>query len=249
MSHRVAIEIEEFFKHIDMSMLQNNKHSRLHSLVENIELKKVLVSYVEENTPLVEKTTDFSDMGFPENAAVFLVNHDWDKFISGINPSDEEIRLPSDSCIFEFSFPNLYVIYWINSASEHFIFSYMWKLWSGAYSPVPHQFTIHKLLWSQIKALCVALDAEVAETEMIRAPTFLNRKRIKKGRTPLNDYHVVNLAKRHKIANPHGGHSGTKYRLHFRRGHWRHYEDHKTWVKWCLAGDADLGFVDKHYTM
>jgi hypothetical protein len=33
------------------------------------------------------------------------------------------------------------------------------------------------------------------------------------------------------------------------RGHWRHYERHKTWIKWTLVGDPDLGFVDKHYRL
>lgn len=37
--------------------------------------------------------------------------------------------------------------------------------------------------------------------------------------------------------------------MHFRRGHWRHYQDHRTWIKWCLVGDPDLGFVDKHYKL
>jgi hypothetical protein len=42
---------------------------------------------------------------------------------------------------------------------------------------------------------------------------------------------------------------GPKRRLHFRRGHFRHFDGWKTWVNWCLVGDPDLGFVDKHYKL
>jgi hypothetical protein len=42
---------------------------------------------------------------------------------------------------------------------------------------------------------------------------------------------------------------GRKKRLHFRRGHWRHYETHKTWIKWMLVGDPDLGFIEKQYRL
>ena len=39
----------------------------------------------------------------------------------------------------------------------------------------------------------------------------------------------------------------TGKRLHFVRGHWRRYEEHKTWIRWRLRGDPDLGFIDKSY--
>jgi hypothetical protein len=38
-------------------------------------------------------------------------------------------------------------------------------------------------------------------------------------------------------------------RLHFRRRHWRHFVNHKTWIKWTLVGDPDLGFIDKDYRL
>ena len=171
------------------------------------------------------------------------------------NPSDEEIRLPSDSCAFEFAFSEAYFIYWIVD-ELHILFAEMNSIgegWGAMLLQNPSLLEASKLegfktLWHAIKAICVALDAEVAEEEIIRV-SFARKSRIKKGQAPMRDYHIVNLAKRHRIANPHGGHSGIKHRLHFRRGHWRHYEDHKTWIKWCLAGDAELGFIDKHYTV
>lgn len=37
--------------------------------------------------------------------------------------------------------------------------------------------------------------------------------------------------------------------MHFVRGHWRHYEVSKTWIRWHLRGDPDLGFIDKEYRL
>jgi hypothetical protein len=104
-------------------------------------------------------------------------------------------------------------------------------------------------LWDQVKAICVALDAEVATSTVVRAPHKLNEKRIRDGKAPIVDYRVVDLSRRHRIANPSGLHEGGKKRLHFRRGHWRHYETTKTWVRWCLVGNPDLGFIQKHYSL
>lgn len=102
-----------------------------------------------------------------------------------------------------------------------------------------------------IAAMCICLDAEVLVTEVVRAPHKLNAARIKQGKTPVNDHHVVSLARRHRIGNPmehvsDGSRIGT-VRGHWRRGHWRHYADHKTWIKFQLVGNLDLGFISKEY--
>lgn len=79
----------------------------------------------------------------------------------------------------------------------------------------------------------------------------INHQRERRGRLPLADYHVVMLAHRRRLEplprDP--GAEVTRKRLHFRRGHWRHYANHKTWIKWMLVGDPDLGFVDKEYRL
>lgn len=33
------------------------------------------------------------------------------------------------------------------------------------------------------------------------------------------------------------------------RGHWRRLSTFKTWVRWHLRGNPDLGFIDKKYTL
>lgn len=230
--------------------------SRLHEFLDyakNHENKIRAIDRINSNGDLV----DININSFPnlEDAPAFVIQHNWCEILKDIGDiTDEEVRLPVLGCVFEFSFRMMHVIFFTDDDLDLiFIFS---KLpsgrWTGYLTELKEaetqNFNVCEV-WKQVKAMCVALDAEVVETEIIRAPEKLNRKRIKKGKKPRNDYHIVNLTRRYRISNPHGGHSGIKHRLHFRRGHWRHYEDHKTWVKWCLAGDPDLGFVDKHYTM
>jgi hypothetical protein len=104
----------------------------------------------------------------------------------------------------------------------------------------------------QIRALLISLDAEVAVAEVVRAPHKLNAQREKKGQPPLLDYHIVSLARRsraERLPTEPGHEPHHRVRMHFRRGHWRHFENHKTWIRWMLVGDPDLGFIDKHYRL
>lgn len=100
----------------------------------------------------------------------------------------------------------------------------------------------------QIKAACIALDAQVAEATTVREA----HSRSGGGSPqPLKAHHIVSLARR--TARPaslgDGSGSGRRKRLHFRRGHWRHFEAHKTWIRWMLVGNPDLGFVEKEYRL
>jgi len=109
-----------------------------------------------------------------------------------------------------------------------------------------------KLCAAQIRAILIALEARVASAEVIRADYKLNAAREKRGKLPLYDYHIVSLARRARTANPlplDPDRHITRRRLHFRRGHWRHYEKHKVWIEWMLVGDPDLGFIDKEYRL
>lgn len=108
---------------------------------------------------------------------------------------------------------------------------------------------------AQARFASIALDAKVAETEVIRAPHRLNRAREKAGKLPLYDYHVINLARRtrpSRLEPIEGGLETEKRnspRLHFRRQHWRYFANHCTRIPWTLAGDPDLGFIEKHYRL
>jgi hypothetical protein len=125
----------------------------------------------------------------------------------------------------------------------------------GTLNPLPDDdvaLPVIRFVAGQIRAISIALDAEVAQANVVRAPHRSNQPpRLRK---PLPDYsyHVLSLARRSKAeraeVDPNAP-AGTRKRLHFRRGHWRHYQESKTWINWCLVGDPDLGFVDKHYKL
>jgi len=229
--------------------IEENKCSRLSSLTTAL-LNDEVVAYDDDQKYVNDMTqVDLSELHS------FVIKHDWHVMLKSVNPLDKEIRLPFDECSFEFIVNGVVFIYWIwgelkkNYRWNAIIFMKGLNTWLALAVPHPDDYDISQFLWKQINAICVVLDAEVVKTEVIRAPYKLSKKRIKKGKTPLSDYHIINLAKRHQITNPLHGHSGTKHRWHFRRGHWRHYEDHKTWIKWYFAGDPALGIIEKHYTV
>lgn len=101
-------------------------------------------------------------------------------------------------------------------------------------------------LGREVQAISILLDAEVAETEVVRAPHQLNKARLRKGRVPLNSYRTIDLSRRRRT-DPVGGGGRGGPRLHFRRGHWRHFDGWKTWVRWCVAGDPEKGAVVSDY--
>lgn len=104
-------------------------------------------------------------------------------------------------------------------------------------------------------ALDLMQEQLVIEQEEVKAPKALNKRRIAKGKPPKNDYHVLvlNVAKARQLAEHNqrmGSHESP--RLHWRRGHWRTIHRHqqqerKTWVRKCLVGDPEKGFVSKDY--
>lgn len=128
---------------------------------------------------------------------------------------------------------------------------------AGTFVPLRLDHDTHRLytlIDRQIRAVGVALDAQVAVKTAVRMPYKSNQP--PKGPAkpkPFYSYHTVSLARRAARLEARDDDGllvqGPKRRLHFRRGHWRHFDGWKTWVNWCLVGDPDLGFVDKHYRL
>ena len=111
---------------------------------------------------------------------------------------------------------------------------------------------IANIVVSQVRAIAIALDAEVAKSTVIREPHRSNQPYRTPVRQPMYSYHVVSLARRTRVEAAAIDPSlppRARKRLHFRRGHYRHFQNSKTWVRWCLVGDPDLGFVDKEYRL
>lgn len=182
---------------------------------------------------------------------VFLLEHDWAKAFEHADFSGE-IKMPHEISCFEMRINNKHVCYIVlddgtdRGATLMVQTSHGWGWLAGkSLNEAP----IAKFIPNQVRAVCISLDAEVAEANIVRAPYKLNAARAERGKLPLFDYHVVSLAKRSRApALPSSSNEPTHHkRLHWRRGHWRHFATHKTWIKWMLVGNPDLGFVDKHY--
>jgi len=195
---------------------------------------------------------------------VFVVEHDWDAAFAGAEDFDDvrrEFHLPYENVCFEFQVSGKHICALAQNAHaadrDVFVAAFVELKTSfpGAWLYVAADekpwIPVLKLIGRQIKAICVALEAEVATTEIVRAPHRLNHARERAGKLPIYDHHVVKLARRSRPAPLAAGdhQPGAKKRLHFRRGHWRHYDNHKTWIKWMLVGDPDIGFVDKEYRL
>lgn len=188
----------------------------------------------------------------------FVIEHDWSAALRASDGGD--VRLPYDVCAFEFRYGDRPVIAIATQFESDIMFSLAvemdrWTFCTCAMSIQTSRSTtidglseMHSRVADQIRAVCIALDAEVAVSETVRASHS--------GSGPAgqhamgNAHHVVSLSSRHaRPASLPGEPTGRHVRMHFRRGHWRHFETHKTWIKWMLVGDPDLGFIEKHYTL
>lgn len=195
------------------------------------------------------------------HAEILVIEHDWAAAFKGANVENAAVRLPYDVCAFEFKFSGRAVIAFAIQADTDIIFcpaiccgdvwimtDFVFPLdFDGADERTACMVELLAELFEQIKAACIALDAEVAEATTVREPHNGTGSGTQQ---PLKGHHVVSLANRRNRAPAlGGGGSSRRKRLHFRRGHWRHFETHKTWIKWMLVGDPDLGFVEKEYRL
>lgn len=231
----------------------------------------ILIPFLTDGNPLTLKPDELVFDG--AGAQVFVVQHNWAAaFAKAEGFDDGEYRLPYEAAVFEFRFSGFRTCISI-TAPGHIPESAMlnvetkngWVLGGiyrhahGAWETVKP--TVEDMLGNvmaeagrQIKAICVALGAEVAVTEVVRAPHQLNVARAKRGKPPLLDFRTVSLAERKRyaprpLADGEEREPGTRKRLHFRRGHDRHYPTYKVWIEWMLVGDPELGFIDKHYRL
>lgn len=228
-------------------VLEKNDCSRIHHLREAAADERLLDIDASSQDPLLAvRNIDHFQQSF-------VVRHNWADAFSGAE-GIEDCRMPYDQCGFEFRVSGRSIIVLCiqleGFPTKRAMFVESQGHWLHSF-PSPNASPFITMIDDNIRAICIALDAEVATSEVVRAPVKLNEKRAKAGKTPLPDYRVVDLSRRHRIANPGASSAGTgtRKRLHFRRGHWRHYESTKTWVKWCLVGNPDLGFINKHYRL
>lgn len=190
-----------------------------------------------------------------EKASVFVVRHDWAAAFGDSLKEGDPFKLPFDLCAFEFRVSGNTLIMMCEplhdgEGGEGVNTLVIMEGVDGVWFTMPPDAMTEISTWllRHVRAICVALEAEVAEHSVTRQPYKLNAKRQRAGKVPLRDFHVVDLSRRTRAsARGESAPTGRKVRMHFRRGHWRHYEDHKTWIEWMLVGNPDLGFIDKEY--
>lgn len=224
--------------HIMTLEIQGNDCSRLHKLADAIN-SNTMLDFKDE---LHEELTKF-----PQGVQTFVIKHDWSKVLDG-EVLKGEYQLPYDRCAFEFRVSNRTVIVLAMQEDDgHIALAPMYESKTGNWMLLND--LCYDTWESMVRTVCVMLEAEVTVKQVTRVAAKLQAKRIKEGKLLMYDFHTVNLAPRHRTTGGPGLATGQRKRLHFCRGHWRHYETHKTWIKWCLKGDETLGFVDKDYRM
>lgn len=239
--------------------LERNDCSRIHKLAEAFKEHRVL--NVEASTVMLPGDGNNKLL----MAHPFVVEHDWARaFENATDYTDGEFNLPFEHCAFEFRVSGRTVIVIAMQPTEETL-THVTNRPDSRHVALPfiecggYWFCRGKLgrddpslqfVWTEIRAVCIALDAEVAQRDVVRASVSLNEKRERSGKVPLRDYHVVRLRgrmTRQQMPGQNGTHRSP--RLHFRRGHWRHFETHKTWIRWMLVGNPELGFIDKSYRL
>lgn len=230
--------------------LERNDCSRFHKLCEAVKVGAVLSVSEDGDIDTIESYKNITD----HYSHVFVVKHDWaNGFGDSIGTAiAEEWRLPYDLCAFEFlisGYPVIVLAIQDETIARAVAFICINGVWGALGHVKSNDCKPLMFAWEQVRAICIALDAEVASSTVERAPAKLNEKRIKAGKVPLCDYHVVDLARRRRINAFEAVAIGHRKRLHFRRGHWRHFETHKTWIKWMLVGNPELGFISSEYAL
>ncbi len=195
---------------------------------------------------------------------VFVVEHDWAGAFEGSGefdalPEKFDFRMPYPDCCFEFQLNGKRLCFLMRLVEGEDGPAYSAAAvvetsqgWMAAKLKEPIFADLADLAFKQVRAICIGLDCEVAEIETIRAPFKLNKAPERRGRPLIADYHIIKLARRSRpkpLPAQDEKEERRHVRLHFRRGHWRHFEHHKTWINWTLVGDPDLGFIDKHYRL
>jgi hypothetical protein len=213
---------------------------------------------------------------------LFLVEHNWASLLSGSEVSGPEskgpdVRLPFDACWFEMQFSEVRVLVLCQEGRDGIMCQMLmcarqrWfrdpdSMWLRGETLTPREGTgikpelgdmtpLRRVVGAQLRACCAVLEAGAAERREVRqAGSGLDRRRRGEGRAGLRDYFTLGV--RHRSASITED-SGTRRKLHFRRGHWRRLEgerweawrertsETRQWIRWMLVGDPELGWVER----
>lgn len=232
--------------------MQNCTESHLHDLRAALRNGRIL-GETEDSKP----ARIYWAVAIKEAPQTFLVQKDWAAAIgTGSEIEGAQFRLPYDQCCFEFRISKRSVLVLARQEGEEILLTQFIQI-RGHWANLQESriggngktSSVLQLTTKQIRAACIALDAEVVVSEVVRASSSENRGRLKQGLPPRLSHRVLSLARRNRVPALDGAGTHRSPRLHFRRGHWRHFPNHKTWIKWQLIGNPDLGFIDKQYRL
>lgn len=222
-----------------------------------------------------------------------VIEHDWAAAFEGVEGMNDtgEVPMPFDDTCFEFRINGLRMLILMSTFEGGRMEAILCTGVNGHWYTTDERFTFRDgqfvisreimrmggkaveavgellgLIGRQIRAVCIMLDAEVAEADEQHPSPALNKARRAAGRSELKPYHVVRIHRQHRHrTGVRGEATGARKRAHVRRGHWRHftvgtgreqYTDKdgilrsRTWINWMLVGDpAIVGFVDKEYRL
>jgi hypothetical protein len=111
-----------------------------------------------------------------------------------------------------------------------------------------HQFVANHVCF--FTSVLAALSSKGPEIRTLPAPEKLNKQRAKKGRPPIFEYRIVEIPAWAKAKAEGLGGTHASPRLHWRRGHVRHFRTGcTTLIRPCLVGVAENGFIHKDYAV
>lgn len=98
--------------------------------------------------------------------------------------------------------------------------------------------------------LCLLLGLQNVKRISVPAPKGAARARLARGKTPLFDYHVLEVDGERWDGAEYSGNSTHGVRSHLRRGHIRRLDAvRRVWVRACYVRGTETGFVAKDYSL
>jgi hypothetical protein len=200
---------------------------------------------------------------FVENKwQIFVIQHNWAKLLrdQALPQIDRDAvpPLPFDHCAFEYRIgpPGSYLLAFATTddrVRSHiavadrppFRIMHWGMTFDGDFQTLQDERIIN-FSAAVVEATLIAMDSGVASAAARGCSDKLQKAREKRGKPRIDEYHVVDVVRRERNAHSGGG-AHASPRLHFRKGHWAHNDTKRWWVKWCMVGNPDLGFIDKHY--
>ncbi len=199
------------------------------------------------------------------SSQVVISNLDWRWLIDDVTKF-KNAQLPFESVVFEMNINNCHCVVHMQQRHTSELTSESTSISAMVYTRLsddqwividPDDDLGHVYVAALTQAFGTITAMELEELTLLtqnQVPEKINKKRLKAGKEPLRDNYTLDLKPRHKSSSQEiisGYELKTRMRAHFRRGHWRKLNgrDECVWVRWCIAGDPELGFINKMYRL